>query len=342
MASAPTLAEVLFPRRDVRFNTIIDELSEPESGPPADNFVSNEDSYPRVAGDLERRAPRGGVYLGVGPDQNFTFLAHCAPRLGIIVDFRRRNRLLHLLHKALISLSNDRASYLARLTARKPDRLSAEPGPDELEAAFTRASFDRERLTVAIAEVKSLLTPLKVVREQEWASLASIQAKLAGPGLEARFLALKMYPTLGHMLRTRDREGRRAHWLAHESTYQSIRTLQKGDLILPIVADFSVPAGLKKLQTWLTHSNLLVSVFYISDVEFFLMRNGRFRTYIDSLSMLPWHEEAVLIRTSTREIQHTERVAGDSSTTIVRRVASFLQAARQQKIQAIDDLFAAQ
>ncbi len=54
-------------------------LSERETGPAADNLVSNEDSYPRVAAEVARSCPPGHVYLGVGPDQNFTLLARRSP-----------------------------------------------------------------------------------------------------------------------------------------------------------------------------------------------------------------------------------------------------------------------
>ncbi len=40
------------------------------------------------------------------------------------MDYRRRNLLLHLVHKALFMLSLDRVAYLSRLTARTPGRLA--------------------------------------------------------------------------------------------------------------------------------------------------------------------------------------------------------------------------
>ena len=61
-------------------------LSEPESGPPAENLVSNEDSYVRVCGELARRAEPGGVFLGVGPEQNLSMIARTRPGVAFIVD----------------------------------------------------------------------------------------------------------------------------------------------------------------------------------------------------------------------------------------------------------------
>jgi hypothetical protein len=339
MASPPTLTDLLFPSRDVSFASIIRELSQPETGPPADNLVSNEDSYPRVAADVARLCPAGGVYLGVGPDQNFTIFAHAKPRLAFVMDYRRRNLLLHLVHKALFTLCESRVAYLTRLTAREPGRLSSDPTAEELVAAFQGAKFDRGLLARTVTDVAKVLHPLGVIAEAEWDDLATVQAKLAGPGMNARFLALPMYPTFGKLLETRDRRGAPAHLLASEARYQFVRDLQRGDLVIPLVGDFGGPLGLPKLGDWLRAHSLRLSLLYVSDVEFFLIRAGRFAAYTENLALLPWAEGAQVARTSTREIAHPDRMGGDSSTTILRSIDSFLRSARSGQIKSVDDLF---
>ena len=333
------LMDVVFPARDQSFSRVIADLSEPEAGRPADNLITNEDSFARVADDLGRLAPTPGVYLGVGPDQNFTYIAHARPRLAFVVDFRRRNALLHLAHKALFALSRDRASYLERLLARPAREHPADPSADDLVAAFEGVEMDRARLVATIADVANFLRPLEVVADPEWPELATIQAKLAGPGLGARFLALPMYPTFGRLVRSRGRLGQPAHFLAREEWFQVVRAAQVGDRVLPLVGDFAGPAALSAPAGWLRRRGLAVSVFYASDVEFFLLRSGRFPTYAANLATLPWAEGAVLIRTSTREIPHPERRPGDSSTTILRPVAPFLEAAKAGRIRTSEDLF---
>jgi hypothetical protein len=333
------LMDVVFPARDQALARVVADLSEPETGRPADNLVTNEDSFARVVGELDRLAPAGGVYLGVGPDQNFTYIAHARPRLAIVLDFRRRNALLHLAHKALFALARDRVAYLERLLARRPSRLPANPTADDLVAAFERAPMDRARLDATIAEVASYLRPLRVVADGEWAELATIQAKLAGPGLDARFLALTMYPTFGRLVRSTDREGRPAHFLAREEWFQVVRAAQLGDRVIPLVGDFAGPAALPALAAWLRRRGLTVSAFYASDVEFFLLRSGRFPAYAANLAGLPWSEGALILRTSTREIPHPERMPGDSSTTIVRPVAPFLEEGKAGRIGTVEDLF---
>lgn len=293
-----------------------------------------------MTGELARLAPRGSVYLGVGPDQNLTYIAHARPAVAFILDHRRRNLLLHLIHKALASLSPDRVTYLAKLTARAPSRaLATGASADDLVAAFAGSPFQRERLDSAVAEVAEALRPLGVVADHEWAALTTIQAKLAGPGLGARFLALRMYPTLARLIGTTSRDGHPAHFLAEESLYRTLRTAQREDRIIPLVGDFAGPTSLPRLGDWLRKQRRAVGVLYISDVEFFLLRAGRFAAYVANLARLPWAEGAVLIRSSTRPIESPDRVEGDSSTTIIRPVGRFLTEAQAGRVRSVDDLF---
>src|SRR5215831_15857602 len=53
------------------------------------NLTSNEMGYQLVLGDLTARVKPGHVYLGVGPEQNYTYMAALRPALAIIFDIRR-------------------------------------------------------------------------------------------------------------------------------------------------------------------------------------------------------------------------------------------------------------
>lgn len=331
------LHDLVFPARDERFDTLSRQFSEPTNAPPGDNFVSNEDSYPRVAGQLARLAPAGGVYLGVGPDQNFTYIAHAKPRLAFILDYRRRNLLLHLLHRALVQLAPDRPTYLKLLTARDPGPIPPAATAAELDAAFTPLEIDPARLASVQAEVTRVLRPLNLLTGSEWPDLARIQARLAGPGLNARFLALPMYPTVRQALLRPDRDGRPAHWLANPAAYDTVRAAHLGDRIIPAVADFSSPAVFQQLGAWLTRRTLRVSVFYVSDVEFFLLKSQKFPAYLANLRQLPWADGALIVRSSTREIAHPARLPGDSSTTVLADAHRFLASAA--RVTSPDDLF---
>jgi hypothetical protein len=61
------------------FAAAIDRLSEPEGAFDTDNLVSNEKSYLDVSPALVAGHVTGGAYLGVGPDQNFSYIARVRP-----------------------------------------------------------------------------------------------------------------------------------------------------------------------------------------------------------------------------------------------------------------------
>ena len=94
-----------------------------------------------VAAALATRVKPGGVYLGVGPEQNFTYIAAMRPRIAFITDIRRGNLHLHLLYKALFELSANRAEFVgAPVHARAPaGSLHGHRAPRPIMNAYRRA-----------------------------------------------------------------------------------------------------------------------------------------------------------------------------------------------------------
>ena len=109
---------------DRDFWSLTERLSEPsqffqsQSGSP-DNLLSNEVMVSSVAAALADRVKAGGIYLGVGPEQNFTYIAAIRPRIAVITDIRRGNLHLHLVYKALFEMSANRTEFVGRLFSRK-------------------------------------------------------------------------------------------------------------------------------------------------------------------------------------------------------------------------------
>jgi hypothetical protein len=326
--------------KDADFRSSIESLGEPASGSAsADNFVTNEDS---IASVLDRLAevPRGLAYLGVGPDQNFSLIAASKPAQALILDFRKKNQLLHLMHKALVEMSADRFEYLRRFWARDVPADEALKGDAKrLVSAFAAAESQPKRLAESQAEVRRFLHVEGFHDEADFEEIRRMQSRLAGPGPEARFLALRMYPTMGRLIAERTRSGRPGHWLADDSLFEVVRGLHLDDAILPVVADWAGDRAMKAVADHAKGTKMQVGVVYVSDVEFFLFRGGLFDRYVANLARLPIHPRAVIVRTSTREIDHPERIAGASSTTIARNLGGFLEAARNGRIRRWEDLF---
>ena len=103
---------------DPSFATLIERLSEPGRYFDTDNLISNERSYLHVMGKIREMGIAGGAYIGVGPDQNFSYIAQIRPSIAFIIDIRRDNLLQQLLFKSLFALAENRIEYLCLLFAR--------------------------------------------------------------------------------------------------------------------------------------------------------------------------------------------------------------------------------
>jgi hypothetical protein len=78
----PATAESLPSRlSDEAFWQLVTDFSEPNGFFRSDNFLSNEREYQWVIPTLVSTIAPGGAYLGVGPEQNFTYIAALRPKL---------------------------------------------------------------------------------------------------------------------------------------------------------------------------------------------------------------------------------------------------------------------
>src|SRR3984893_19401431 len=132
-------AEESLPARlsDREFWKLVQGFSEPDGTFRSDNLLSNELQFQYVIPELTRVAKPGRAYLGVGPEQNFTYIVALRPAMAFIVDIRRGNLDLQLLYKALFDLSTDRAQFVSLLFAKpRPAGLTTKSSAAEIFAAF--------------------------------------------------------------------------------------------------------------------------------------------------------------------------------------------------------------
>jgi hypothetical protein len=280
-------------------------LSEPEGYFDTDNLISNERSYLQVLPELERANIYGGAYVGVGPDQNFTYIAAIRPTIAFIVDIRRDNLLLHLLFKALFQTSQTRVEYLARLLGRPVpgaadswraatiDRLVAHVDGTPMESR----SVDLLRAQVR-GEIKRIGVPLS---REDIATIDRFHRRFIESGLSLRFQTTgrppqSYYPTYRELLLERDPLGRHGNYLASEDAFQFVKSLHARDLIIPVVGDLSGPAALTAIGRLLRESGVHLSVTYSSNVEDYLFRQGRFAGFVANLKRMPHTERSVVIR----------------------------------------------
>src|SRR5215470_2367063 len=122
---------------DGQFWKLSSESSEPDGSFRSDNLLSNEIYFQYVIPDLVKTAKSERVYMGVGPEQNFTYIVALKPKMVFIVDIRRGNLDLHLMYKAIFEMSKNRADFVSVLFSKKrPEGLTAESTAEEIFNAY--------------------------------------------------------------------------------------------------------------------------------------------------------------------------------------------------------------
>jgi hypothetical protein len=314
------------------FAAVVARLSEPGGYFDTDNLISNESSYLHVIGALARYGVQGGAYIGVGPDQNFSYIAAIRPRIAFIIDIRRDNMLQHLMFKALFANARNRVEYLA-LWLGKPAPANvgswSEKSIDVIVAYMdstpsTAASANAAR-AVVLADVKHMGLTLTAA---DLATVERFHSAFINAGLSLRFTSTgrapqSYYPTLRQLILERDLEGKQSCYLGHESNYQFVKSLERRNLVIPIVGDLGGNKALPAIGAYMAQRGDKLSAFYASNAEDYVMRDGNFFVYAASIAAIPHNSNSVFIR-SLFGGQHPETVPGYYSTQLLQRVDVFL------------------
>ncbi|PYS27964.1 MAG: hypothetical protein DMG11_14420 [Acidobacteria bacterium] len=290
---------------DQDFWRMVTELSEP-GGMFQQEFMSNEDSAQFVIPALKETTKRGGVYIGVGPEQNFTYIAATLPKLAFVIDIRRDNMLEHLMYKALFELSQDRADFISRLFSRKrPPGLDANSGVKTLFDAYQAVERNPELYEENLRAVMDRLM-----------SQHKFQLSEADAGRVARilntFYAAGPYALRGsgdknlsyaQLMAATDLTGREQGYLASEQNFRTVQELQRQNLVVPLVGDFAGDKAIRSIGQYLKERDAIVNVFYVSNVERYLFEQGNHgRQFYTNVATLPLDQSSTFIRSVTRDI----------------------------------------
>ncbi len=269
-----------------------------------DNLISNEAGYLKVMGALEDRTV-GGAFIGVGPDQNFSYVAALLSNLVFIVDIRRDNALEHLLLKALIERSPTRIEFLAALHGREPPgdpAVWAAWDIEDIVAWVDEAPADPEYVKALHEEVAAAVTDFGIpLDDADLATIRRFHQTFVDAGMGLRFTTIgraprPYYPTYRQLVLETDAEGRQASYLATPETYATVRDLQLANRVIPVVGDLAGPKAVREIGQVLREYGLSLSAIYTSNVEFYLWRSGTFSTWVDNLASVPAHDDALVIR----------------------------------------------
>jgi hypothetical protein len=330
------------------FASRIAQLSEPGGFFDTDNLISNEKSYLHVIPALRESGLSGGVYLGVGPDQNFSYIAQLKPSMAIIVDIRRDNLLLHLLFKAIFQLADTRIGYLSLLFGHPiPGDLADWRNADveKLLAHVDVAPPSGPSVAALRARVSTVIRGFGVPLSPEDLSTIDRFHRTfinAGPALKFESTGRAprpYYPSYKDLLLETDRAGHHWSFLASEEDYQFLRSLEQRDLVIPIVGNLAGPTALKAVGKLMTERGDQLSAFYTSNVEFYLFSDGTFPKFVDNLSRLPHTNRSLIIRSIfANGFSNTRFAPGYGSASIVANVDDLLQGSSAGRIRDYREL----
>ena len=277
---------------DSAFWEMTTEFSEEGGTFRYENLLSNETSYQKIIPAL-KRVVRGDAYIGVGPEQNFTYIAAIEPKISFIVDIRRQNMLELLMSKALFELSNDRADFVSRLFSRqRPEGLSAGSSADEIFKSYSAEACSAQLLDHNIRKVADRLTVrhgFSLVEDDR----KTIQHVLetfctAGPQIDYGFVnapSTLTAPSYAELMAATDGRGQNWGYLADEEAFDRIRKMQLNNLIVPLVGNFAGKKTIRSVGQYLKMRHLTVAAFYISNVEQYLneAQKAAFRSNVATL-----------------------------------------------------------
>jgi hypothetical protein len=278
-AAAPQATTLPAQITDAEFWRIFTEFSEPGGNYPYENFVTNEETIQDIMPVLTKVTKPGGVYLGVGPEQNFTYISGVKPRMAFIFDIRRQNAIEHLLYKAIFEMSPTRADFVSHLFSIKTaDKVPATARANGLFLAFDGLKSDKAYYTQNLADIRNNLSKHKFDLSKE--DLQKIEYVYgvffrAGPQIDYKFesaFPAGMAPAPNYIEAMTDTDADKKAWsfLASEENYQVVRQLQMKNLLIPIVGDFAGPSAIRKVAEYISQHKAIVSAFYVSNVETYL------------------------------------------------------------------------
>ena len=333
---------------DTEFGNLVTSLSEHGGYFWSNNYISNETSYLHVLDELDERRVEDGVYVGVGPNQNFTYIAALEPQLAFIVDIRRQNMLEHLLFKLLTEDSETRDAYLSRLVARPlTEPLARNAAITDIVAAIESTapdeSFYEKQLAFVLGELET--RPELRLTDQDRHNLEFIYREFFRQGLEIKYDSWRsfFFPSLKEFILEIDRHGEHRNWLASDETYGRVRQMQLQNRIIPVVGDFAGDQAFRRLGRLLESRGQTVTTFYVSNVEFYLFRQRKWSAFVDNVRRLPTSESSVFIRAyANLHRPHPEMVDDHITVSLVQSIHTFLRSARDGRYQTLWDVVTAE
>jgi hypothetical protein len=293
---------------DQEFWKLSSDLSEQDGTFRSDNLVSNEVWLQYVIPDLLKTVRPAGVYLGVGPEQNFTYIAALRPAMAFIIDIRRGNLDLQLMYKAVFETSANRAEFVSRLFSRpRPAGLDERSTAADIFEAFSRVERSQPLHEDTLRTIRQQLVDRHrfTLSNGDWAAIESSLDAFStfGPNIHYLSTGTDTYgggrlPTYAELMTATDEDRSPHSYLNTETNFRLVKDLEARNLIVPVVGDFAGPKAIRVVGSYLRDKGATVSAFYLSNVELYLEREMTRGSFCRNVASLPLDPNSMFIRSA--------------------------------------------
>ena len=289
---------------DQEFWKLTSDFSESDGFFRSDNLLSNEIWLQRVIPDLLSTVKTPSVYMGVGPEQNFTYIAALRPKMVFLVDIRRGNFDLQLMYKALFEMSADRADFVSKLFSKKrPEGLDRNSSATEIFAAYLGVETSEALFKENLKAIDDLL----VTKHHFALSDGDIQGVEYvyhaffnfGPALNYSStggFGGRYQPTYADLMAATDEAGQSRSFLANEENFGVMKALETKNLVVPVVGNFAGPKAIRAVGEYVKSKGATVSAFYLSNVEQYLYQDRTWTNFCRNVAALPLDATSTFIR----------------------------------------------
>jgi hypothetical protein len=301
---------------DDAFWKLIESSSEAGGAFQSENFLSNETGFEAVIPTLKQRTKPGGIYMGVGPEQNFTYIAAIHPKIAFIIDIRHQNMLEHMIYKALFETSATRAEFISKLFSRKrPDNLNDNASVDEMFDVFLAQPADNDVFKKDLQDLKTVLLKKHkfALTDEDQENIEHVYTVFRDFGPEINYNSGSPrggygrgrfaggMPNYVDLMTATDLQGEERSFLANEENYRTIRELEVKNLIVPLTGDFGGPKAIRAVAQYARAHNATITAFYLSNVEQYLFQgngnqNGGWKNFYENCGALPLDSTSTFIR----------------------------------------------
>lgn len=271
-----------------------------------DNYTSNEMEVGQLFTMLRTQGVASDVYIGVGPEQNLTYIAAIRPKMAFVIDIRRQAVIQHLMYKAMFELAKDRGDFVSILFGKpRPAGIDSTTHIQKIWELFRPVGSDSGFAARNYAAVSDRLTKHHgfTFNADETAMLRAVfnAFYFYGPNITTRGGAGGGRGGVGGDFAdltgfSADGSGQPKSFLSSEENYRYLKTLHEKNLIVPVSGDFAGPKALRGIGSYLKQRNAVVRAYYVSNVEQYLFGDGKDRAFYANVATLPVDSNSVFIR----------------------------------------------